>query len=221
MNGRIERKTALQKDQSQKGIAKLASRRANCKVKPFGFLRKIFLSSLRSKRVFSPKNLACRSVYANSFAFLFSFFRFFFFPGQFVRRAAFSAVQRVGTRPTRPFRAPCRFLRSVSLGSWSAFAADPSAVVPLDVGRMVGTRFESRMGNATAEPRRETKSVSRWQSIKKPTTFRPSAHIVEIKHFVKCSVKYSVFCVSKTIFVTFVSELWHFAVMLTKANKNT
>ena len=113
MNGRIEWKTALQKDQIQKGIAKLASRRANCKVKPFGFLRKIFLSSLRSKRVFSPKNLACRSVYANSFAFLFSFFRFFFFPGQFVRRAAFSAVLRVGTRPTRPFRAPCRFLRSV------------------------------------------------------------------------------------------------------------
>ena len=106
----------MQKDQSQKGIAKLASRRANCKVKPFGFLRKIFLSSLRSKRVFSPKNLACRSVYANSFAFLFSFFRFFFFPGQFVRRAAFSALQRVGTLPTCRTCAPCWFLRSGSVG---------------------------------------------------------------------------------------------------------
>ena len=112
----------MQKDQIQKGIAKLASRRANCKVKPFGFLRKIFLSSLRSKRVFSPKNLACRSVYANSFAFLFSFFRFFFFPGQFVRRAAFSAVQRVGTLPTCRTCAPCSFPRHSprTLGGGSA-----------------------------------------------------------------------------------------------------
>lgn len=77
-----------------------------CKVKPFGFLKKIFLSSLRSKRVFSPKNLACRSVYALCFAFLFSFFCFSFFRGQFVRRAAFRTLSPSRRRRTCPRTAP-------------------------------------------------------------------------------------------------------------------
>ncbi len=77
-----------------------------CKVKPFGFLKKIFLSSLRSKRVFFPKNLACRSVYALCFAFLFSFFRFFFFRGASLFAALCSAHRaphrRAPTAPTKP-----------------------------------------------------------------------------------------------------------------------
>ena len=85
---------------------KVASRRANCKVKPFGFLKKIFLSSLRSKRVFFPKNLACRSVHANCFAFLFSFSGFLFSGASCVRRAAFRTLPPSRRRRTCPRTAP-------------------------------------------------------------------------------------------------------------------
>lgn len=81
--GKLSLKTNKPKRNSKDGFTPRPS-----KVKPFGFLKKIFLSSLRSKRVFFPKNLACRSVYALCFAFLFSFFSVFLFSGcQFVRCA--------------------------------------------------------------------------------------------------------------------------------------
>ena len=116
-----------------------------CKVKPFGFLKKIFLSSLRSKRVFFPKNLACRSVYALCFAFLFSFFRFFFFRGASLFAALCSAHRaphrRAPTATAEPpltRTAPTTNARRPRAWFPMAFCPDTSAEVPNDVGRTMG-----------------------------------------------------------------------------------
>ena len=172
-----------------------------CKVKPFGFLKKIFLSSIRSKRVFFPKNLAWRSVYALCFAFLFSFFRFFFFRGASLFAALCSAHRaphrRAPTAPTKPPHtrhpptATARHLRAwFPMADRFRQATDQqpppssSAVdkvrpsVPHRWGSHRGTKPRNGKRFSMVRPYRETKSVSRCQSIKKPTATKwPSARV--------------------------------------------
>ena len=173
-----------------------------CKVKPFGFLKKIFLSSLRSKRVFFPKNLAWRSVYALCFAFLFSFFRFFFFRGASLFAALCSAHRAPHRRRAdRTHQAtahsdrdhahrptPSRLVPDggqVPTGNRRTAAAPSSSAVdevrpsvPHRWGSHRGTKARNKKRFSMFRETRETKSVSRCQSMKKPTATKwPSAHV--------------------------------------------
>ena len=143
-----------------------------CKVKPFGFLKKIFLSSLRSKRVFFPKNLACRSVYALCFAFLFSFFRFFFFRGASLFAALCSAHhaphRRAPTAPTKPPHTRTATTPppdTLAPGSRWRTGSDRQPTNSRPRHRPQSIKFGRAFrtdGAAIAEPSQETENDSQW-----------------------------------------------------------
>lgn len=164
--GKLSLKTNKPKRNSKDGFTPRP-----CKVKPFGFLKKIFLSSLRSKRVFFPKNLACRSVYALCFAFLFSFFRFFFFRGASLFASLCSAHRAPHRRRAdRTHRATAHSDRDHATArhprAWFLMAYrfrqatdEPPPPRHRPQSMKFGRAFRTD-GAAIAEPSRETRNVS-------------------------------------------------------------
>ena len=109
------------------------------------FEKKSSFPRFARKVYFSPKNLACRSVHANCLAFLFSFFRFFFFRGSSLFAALCTAhcaphrrAPTATAEPPHTRTAPTTNAQRPRAWFPMAFRPDTSAEVPLDVGRAMG-----------------------------------------------------------------------------------